>query len=566
MPEKLGLVRGLAFAVAASSAFLALPAQASLIWNGDASGGTGIFGNLNCDSPGSITAVSDATQGLVWRYNKPSGSNRCENHGISVNGSRYVFGNNTTFYMGWRNRLSSLANNNANFQWKSYGSHIQNYPVLIKQISNKQTLQYRAPGESCCRTIWTGSPAANQWNHQVLAIHTGSTTTSGWIEFWFNNVQQTLAGGVTRYPGRTLDDINEPKWGIYGASDQSMSNHVDGLKVGTTYADVAQDGPPLPTPTPTPTVTPTVGPTATPTPTPTPPGAFIEITPTGSAVTASTSDANVATNVVDNNLGTRWSGNGDGTWLQLDLGTERTIAFVRVAVYQGNARRNRFDLQVSNGGGSWTTVQAVESSGTTTQEEQYDFGNVSARYVRYLGHGNIGSTNTSMNSVTEISIFTPNAPPTATPTPTSTPTPTATPTPPTGPVELTPAGSAVTASTNDGNLPANTVDDNLATRWSGNADGAWIQYDLGATHTVTWINVAWYQGNTRSSTFDVLASDLPTGPWTTLAAGRTSSGTTTAIESYDVTPGAGRHVRIVGHGNTLNGWNSLTEVQIFGIP
>jgi hypothetical protein len=325
----------------------------------------------------------------------------------------------------------------------------------------------------------------------------------------------------------------------------------------------------------TPTPTPTVGPTNTPTPTATPGGTFTEITPAGSAVTASTSDANVPPNVVDNNLGTRWSGNGDGTWLQLDLGTERTIAFVRVAVYQGNARSNRFDLQVSSGGGVWTTVWSGQSSGTTTAEQDYDFDDVTARYVRYLGHGNIGSTNPSMNSVTEISLFTPNAPPTATPTPTSTPTPTPsptptmtpTPTPPdTTPVDVTPGAGAVTASTNDGNVPGNTVDNNLATRWSGNADGAWIQYDLGTTRMVTSLQIAWYQGNTRASTFDAAVSDSPTGPWTALVTGQQSAGNTTALETYDVADGAGRYLRITGHGNTLNGWNSLTEVNIFAAP
>ena len=325
-----------------------------------------------------------------------------------------------------------------------------------------------------------------------------------------------------------------------------------------------------PTPTPTPTQTPIVTPTPTPTQPPT--GEFTEITPPASAVTASTSDANVPGNTVDNNLATRWSGNGDGAWLQFDLGSVRTVAFVNVAAYQGNMRRNRFDIQVATTLGQWTTVRAAaETSGTTTQEETFDFEDVDARWVRYLGHGNIGSSNTSMNSVTEVSLFTPNTPtvtptPTATPTAVLTPTPTPTPTTPTGPVELTPGGAAVSASTNDGNVPANTVDDNLATRWSGNGDGAWIQYDLGATRTVTSVVIAWYQGNTRVSTFDVLASSSPTGPWTTLAAGRQSSGTTTALETYDVTDGSGRYVRIVGHGNTLSGWNSLTEVQIWGVP
>jgi len=143
--------------------------------------------------------------------------------------------------------------------------------------------------------------------------------------------------------------------------------------------------------------------------------------------------------VIDNNLATRWSGNGDGTWLMMDLGSPMGIGYINVAVYQGNMRSNRFDLQVgSSASGPWTNVvTGAQSSGTTTNEETYDFADVQARYVRYLGHGNVGSTNTSMNSVTEISIFsgtppiTPTATPTATP-PCCQPTPTPTPTPGTG--------------------------------------------------------------------------------------------------------------------------------------
>src|SRR5688572_21334864 len=81
-----------------------------------------------------------------------------------------------------------------------------------------------------------------------------------------------------------------------------------------------------------------------------------EITPGAANVTASTNDTNVAGNAVDNNLTTRWSGNGDGAWLQLDLGSAQTVASVRVAVYQGNIRRNLFDLQLAGEDQVWATV------------------------------------------------------------------------------------------------------------------------------------------------------------------------------------------------------------------
>ena len=158
---------------------------------------------------------------------------------------------------------------------------------------------------------------------------------------------------------------------------------------------------------------------------------YTEVTPPASGVSASSSDVNVPANTVDNSLTTRWSANGDGQWIQYDLGSARTVGYVRVAVFSGNTRRNRFDLQVSTCCGSWTTVWSGESSGTTTAEETHDFADVSARWVRYLGHGNSAN---SWNSVSEVSIFAatgavPTATPTPTPTATRTPTPTPTPTP-----------------------------------------------------------------------------------------------------------------------------------------
>jgi hypothetical protein len=143
-----------------------------------------------------------------------------------------------------------------------------------------------------------------------------------------------------------------------------------------------------------------------------------EITPGGSAVTASANDGNVPSNAVDNNFSTRWSASGDGQWLQLDLGSTRAVGSLRIAFYNGNARRASFDVQVATTCCSaFTTIWSGQSSGTTTNEQTFDIPDVSARYIRYLGHGN--SVNL-WNSLTEVSVF---AAGTVGPTPTPTPTP-----------------------------------------------------------------------------------------------------------------------------------------------
>lgn len=127
--------------------------------------------------------------------------------------------------------------------------------------------------------------------------------------------------------------------------------------------------------------------------------------------------------------------------------------------------------------------------------------------------------------------------------------------------EVTPAASGVTASADDGNVPANTVDGNLSTRWSAQGDGQWIRYDLGKTQNVTRVQVAVYQGNTRRNSFDLQVS-ADGSTWQTVWSGQ-SNGTTTALVSYDIPDSSARYVRYLGHGNTVNTWNSLTEVEIY---
>ena len=124
-----------------------------------------------------------------------------------------------------------------------------------------------------------------------------------------------------------------------------------------------------------------------------------------------------------------------------------------------------------------------------------------------------------------------------------------------------PTCEPVTASADDGNVAANVLDNNLSTRWSASGDGQWIQFCLDDTLSVEGVQIAFYNGNTRSSTFDVLVGNDGIN-WTTAAAGRVSSGTSLNLETFTFTPVSGKYVRIVGHGNSSNAWNSYTEVEI----
>jgi hypothetical protein len=218
------------------------PAQAALLWDGDAANGTGVFGSLECADPGGIEAVSSTSgHGTIFRYTKPAGSIRCESRGISVAGSRYSFADDSTYYFGWESQPSTVSGDFVVWQWKSYPNADQNYPLIMTIKDGAVRLFYVAPGAGSWTLLWSQTIAAGDWNRYTIGIHTSSSESSGWVELYFNGAQQTLAGGTTRYTGRTWDSANEPKWGAYDSDDGSTEivNRIDSLRMGTSYADVS---------------------------------------------------------------------------------------------------------------------------------------------------------------------------------------------------------------------------------------------------------------------------------------------------------------------------------------
>jgi hypothetical protein len=257
-----------------------------MIWTGDAGRGSvaGTFGIDNCDSPGKIATATDPAHGAVWRFTKPAGDNRCEAHGIKVGGSMYHFTDNATYYLGWSTRLSSTVDNNAIFQWKSYGNHIQNYPVVLKVLHGKLTVLNRQPGGTDYYP-WSAPVRVGTWTHVVLGIHTSDALTGGWIELYVNGAQQRFSNGATRWPCRTWDSSNDPKWGVYGAQDTTVVNDVDDLRVGTAYPDVAVPAAkPSPSRSPSASPSPTVSASAAPTSTDSPDADALSEAPSAPAV------------------------------------------------------------------------------------------------------------------------------------------------------------------------------------------------------------------------------------------------------------------------------------------
>ncbi|OUS76155.1 hypothetical protein B1748_12875 [Paenibacillus sp. MY03] len=120
----------------------------------------------------------------------------------------------------------------------------------------------------------------------------------------------------------------------------------------------------------------------------------------------------------------------------------------------------------------------------------------------------------------------------------------------------------VLASGVDGiNVAENTIDNDFVTRWSAEGE-QWIQYDLGASKELSQISIAFYQSAIRSTIFQIEGSD-DGETWSTLFDGQSSS-RFTELEPFALENAKARFIRISGSGNTINRWNSITEVVIYG--
>lgn len=111
---------------------------------------------------------------------------------------------------------------------------------------------------------------------------------------------------------------------------------------------------------------------------------------------------NPGINMFDGDMNTRWSAEGYGQWIQLDLGSVQRVDDVVMAFYGGNTRSTKLVFSVSTDGDSWIPVWNGLSSGTTTDYEFFNLGGVDARYIKIGCNGNTSGSGESWNSVTEV--------------------------------------------------------------------------------------------------------------------------------------------------------------------
>ncbi|MDQ2685650.1 MAG: discoidin domain-containing protein, partial [Thermoproteota archaeon] len=112
--------------------------------------------------------------------------------------------------------------------------------------------------------------------------------------------------------------------------------------------------------------------------------------------------ANPEENSIDNDISTRWSNLGLGSWIQFDLGQEKQICDIGISWHKGDIRDINFIISVSSDGDEFRQIFSSTNSHTSDSIEVYDIPDTVGKYLR------ITVTKNSMNnwaSINEIDIF-----------------------------------------------------------------------------------------------------------------------------------------------------------------
>jgi hypothetical protein len=115
-------------------------------------------------------------------------------------------------------------------------------------------------------------------------------------------------------------------------------------------------------------------------------------------------DDAIETNILDDNLNTRWSAETFGSWIQTDLGIKNVVCSLDIAWYKGNTRSYNFIISLSTDGTTYTNVYEGTSSGKTLSSERYNFKENTARYVKITINGNNEDGDENWGAITEIDI------------------------------------------------------------------------------------------------------------------------------------------------------------------
>ena len=256
-----------------------------------------------------------------------------------------------------------------------------------------------------------------------------------------------------------------------------------------------------------------------------------------SGITASGADAlNPPSHAIDQNINTRWSNLGLGSWIQLDLGKENVICSIGINWHRGNERINSFVIAISKDGKTFTNVFSGKSDGTSLTEQNYNTQSKIGRFVRVTVTAN---TQSNWISISELKVYGYK--------------------PISESCVNSPISQVTAASSQVGFPPSNLIDNNLNTIWSNYGIGSSIQIDLGTSKRICNLDIAWYKGNERQNNFVISTSQDGKSFKNVLSTA--SSGKSASYEKYVFSDNLARYIKITVNGNTQNNYASIAEIR-----
>jgi hypothetical protein len=234
----------------------ALPTN--VLWEADPGLGTRVFEGLE-QLPGAITVAEDPQGrfGPSFRYetwDNPDGQKeRCESRGLRrPDGSVVNLGSaeeGKTYFLGWRALWDPMPT--AQDRWITlFELHVSGVaagglnvgPFVLRTLGDGRLYFQLISPDGTYRHIWSAQLPQNQWSRFVVGFQLSRDSSGGWVEFWYNGVQQKLSNGTTSYPATTLWGTHvNPKFGVYrsGANSGHAVAYINRARLGTTYASVA---------------------------------------------------------------------------------------------------------------------------------------------------------------------------------------------------------------------------------------------------------------------------------------------------------------------------------------
>ena len=115
--------------------------------------------------------------------------------------------------------------------------------------------------------------------------------------------------------------------------------------------------------------------------------------------------------------------------------------------------------------------------------------------------------------------------------------------------------------------PYNIIDGNIGTMWSANGDNQWLIIELKQSFSVQHVKLAFQLGQREESYFDILGSENKVD-WEPILTKSASCPFSGEIQVFNFPPSkAGNefnYVKLVGHCNSADSWNYISEFKIFG--